>query len=98
MQQTFLYIVDDTICIHINTVQDCEHMHYIINPALPWYVYLITALLLTLFMLCFGRFILHCYRAQRTRQRQNAVHYVVNPVFEEDDEEETYEVPVTRQQ
>ena len=46
VQQTFLLIVDDTNCIHINATQDCEHMHYIINPALPWYVYLIASILL----------------------------------------------------
>ena len=50
VQQTFLLIVDDTICIHINVTQDCERTHYIINPALPWYVYLITAILITLFI------------------------------------------------
>ena len=70
-------------------------MHYIINLALPWYVYLITVLLSLLFMLCFARLILHCYRAQNARRSQNVVQYVVNPVF---NEEETYEVPVTQQQ
>ena len=28
VQQTFLLIVDDTICIHINATQDYERMHY----------------------------------------------------------------------
>ena len=70
-------------------------MHYIINLALPWYVYLITVLLSLLFMLCFARLIFYCYRVRRARRSQNAVQYVVNPLF---NEEETYEVPVTQQQ
>ena len=72
-------------------------MHYIINPALPWYVYLIAVLLSLLFVLCLAKLTLYCYRLQRRRRSQNSVQYVMNPVFNED---ETYEVPVpvTQQQ
>ena len=66
-------------------------MRHIIYSAVLWYVHVITAILWSIRLLCFGRAIVKCYQFHTTK-RKLTPQYVTNPAFGATEEEEQEEV------